>query len=85
MPDFLGTPGASNTKTFRPFEDARRFARHLGLRKRSDWVRFIRARLPERGRRPPDVPGQPHVVYRHDGWSGWEDWLGVPARAPRVL
>jgi hypothetical protein len=78
MPDFLGTPGASYQKQFMSFDDARAYVHALGLRKRTDWEAFIRGRLHDKGARPPNIPAQPYIYYRHQGWCGWDDWLGVP-------
>lgn len=25
---------------------------------------------------PPDIPRDPDVVYRGQGWRGWVDWIG---------
>lgn len=63
--------------SYRPFVQARELARGLGLRSGSEWRRFCRGELPERGLLPPDVPRQPWWVYRDDGWLGWGDFLGT--------
>ena len=56
---------------YRPFEEARAFARTLGLRTTREWAAFRAS-----GRLPHDVPGKPERVYAGKGWSGMEDWLG---------
>jgi superfamily II DNA or RNA helicase len=55
---------------WRPFEDARAFARSLGLKSHLDWVAYCRS-----GKRPADVPANPSVSYAKE-WSSWGDWLG---------
>ncbi len=73
MGDFVGV----ERPAFLPFEEARAFARTLGLRKAHHWSKFSRgAYADELGTRPPDIPAQPNVFYRHEGWVSWEDWLG---------
>lgn len=73
MGDFLGI----ERPPFLSFEEARAFARTLGLRKAHHWAKFSRgAYAEELGTRPPNVPAQPDVYYRHDGWVSWADWLG---------
>jgi hypothetical protein len=62
---------------WRPFAEAREFARGLGLRSRSEWTAYVKGRLPGKGRLPEDVPACPNVDYVLDGFAGFEDWLGV--------
>ncbi len=62
---------------WREFEQARTFARSLGLKSGADWRRFSKGELPELGRRPEDVPGCPERIYRECGWEGYRDWLGI--------
>jgi hypothetical protein len=57
---------------WRPFAEARKYARSLGLKKREEWVEFCKS-----GRKPNDIPGSPAKVYKDSGWSGWGDWLGT--------
>ena len=70
--DFLGTGNlAPSERDFLPFEDARQFARSLGLRRQSDWRDWCRANRP-----PHNIPANPFNVYAARGWAGWLDWLG---------
>ena len=81
--DFLGTGNIRPVdRQFRPFEEARQFARSLSLKGQKDWLRFCSGSLSDRGIRPVDVPSNPQLTYRHLGWRNWSDWLGVPV-APR--
>lgn len=52
------------------FEEARDFARKLGLKTRSDWSAFSSS-----GKRPASVPSNPEAVYLGQ-WSHWGDFLG---------
>src|ERR671931_712788 len=63
-------------RRFRSFPEARAFARTLGLRRKRDWQAWSAS-----GRRPADIPSEPHVVYRGHGWVSWPDWLVGDATA----
>ena len=70
--DFLGTGNiAANKLAFRPFEEARQFARGLNLKSREDWSVYSSS-----GNRPTDIPSSPWRRYKDDGWQGIADWLG---------
>ncbi len=51
--DFLGT-GDAFPDTWRPFEEAREFARGLGLTSYKEWLAWCRS-----GQKPPDIPATP--------------------------
>jgi hypothetical protein len=75
--DWLGTD-LRVKPVFQSFEDARPFARNLGLRSKKEWDAYSKS-----GLRPPDIPSNPHVVYRSKGWINYGDWLGTGHMAPR--
>ncbi len=76
--DFFGTGTVSTkTKTFRPFEEAREWARTLGLETSEEWYLFCRGKFPHLGNRPYDVPHVPPKSYRGKGWTNWTDFLGA--------
>ncbi len=73
MGDWLGTGAIANrNREYRSFEDARKFARALNLRSRTEWLEYSRS-----GNRPPDIPSKPDRAYRNVGWAGMGDWLGT--------
>ncbi len=73
--DWLGTGNvAPFRKIFRPFVEARAFARTLGLRTGEDWN--VWSRSP--GNRPPDIPSSPEIVYRDQGFTTYRDFLQPP-------
>lgn len=73
--DWLGTGNvAPFEKKFRPFTEARAFARALGLHTGADWDRWCR--IP--GNRPADIPASPETVYRTQGWVSYADFLRPP-------
>ena len=57
-------------KKFRNFEDARKFAREIGLKSAREWSDFARS-----GTMPIDIPERPEQFYTKS-WDGWADWLG---------
>jgi superfamily II DNA or RNA helicase len=65
---------------FVSFNEARKFARTLGLSSYDEWFKFIRS---SHDGGLPKVPRSPQVVYQNQGWSGWADFLGNPDRVGR--
>ena len=63
--DFLGTE-------FKSFEEAREFARGLGLKMRKDWKRYCKS-----VEKPDDIPNYPDIHYKYKGWVDWNDFLGA--------
>lgn len=61
---------------WRPFEEAREYARSLGLKSQADWHRFVREPDPAKQRLPLDIPRTPNIAYQALGWEGFPDWLG---------
>jgi hypothetical protein len=85
MGDWLGSEVvASQLRQYRAFEEARKYARSLGLKSISEWRKFSKGDLPEKGMRPKDIPGTPNRVYKERGWKGMGDWLGTGAVAPQL-
>src|SRR5262245_50601031 len=55
-----------------PFEEARTYARSLGLKNQIEWNAWMKA-----GARPANIPTAADSVYKDKGWLGWGDWLGT--------
>ena len=80
--DWLGTGSvASRLKQFRPFREARTFARKLKLKNQTEWFAFCRGEMPQLGKPPDDFPAHPQNTYADKGWKGWGDWLGTGSLA----
>jgi hypothetical protein len=75
--DWIGRPEniAPFRRQFRPFEEARTFARTLGLRTGDDWQNW--SVVP--GNRPFDIPSRPESTYAKEGWIDWMDSLRPPS------
>src|SRR4051794_22278187 len=71
--DWLGTGFvAHQLRQYRRFKEARVFARSQGLRAQKERGEFHTA-----GTGPPEIPANPDVVYKGEGWAGMGDWLGI--------
>ena len=82
MGDWLGTGTvAPCLRTYRPFREARAFARKLKLKSRAEWRLFCKGRMPGLGKLPADIPAKPSGTYAHKGWRGMGDWLGTGRKA----
>jgi hypothetical protein len=68
MDDWLGT---GRSRHFRPFTEARTFARTLGLKNSKHWGEFCRS-----GKKPPYIPSEPWRAYRGE-YKSMADWLGT--------
>jgi hypothetical protein len=79
--DFLGT-GNPRRGGFRPFRQARAYARSLGLASRAEWYALARARIGNRRTLPPDIPASPDRAYAGRGWVSYRNWLGTEGLSP---
>ena len=78
MGDWLGTGTiAPRLRKFRPFLEARAFARKLKLKSGDEWRAFTQGRMPQLGRLPVDIPVNPNQTYADKGWKSMGDWLGT--------
>jgi superfamily II DNA or RNA helicase len=57
---------------WRPFAEAREFARSLGLKGKEEWQAYCN----KSGQKPDDIPSNPNATYRND-WINYGDWLGL--------
>jgi len=72
--DFLGTGFvATQNRSWRPFNEAREYARSLGLKSQKEWAARCKS-----GNRPDDIPHNLLGVYgNHPDWKGLGDFLGT--------
>lgn len=55
-----------------PFGEAKEFAKRLNLKSGSEWKDYCKT-----NKRPSDIPTNPNVFYRNNGWLSMGDWLGT--------
>jgi len=55
-----------------PFEEARRFVWSLKLKNVKEWNKYV-LKLD----RIKNIPSNPQLSYKNDGWISWGDWLGT--------
>jgi superfamily II DNA or RNA helicase len=77
---------------WRPFEEAREFARSLELITKEEWGLYCRGQLPviankprftkKKIKKPEDIPPNPHQIYKNVGWNGYKDWLAPGGKIP---
>ncbi len=48
-------------REYLPFEEAREFVRGLDLKSQSEWRKFCKGEMPEKGSLPVDIPSKPAV------------------------
>jgi superfamily II DNA or RNA helicase len=67
--DWLGNLG------FFPFSKAREIVHTLNLKSKEEWEQFCENKGLGLSPKVDDIPSQPDLVYRWDGWLSWDDWL----------
>jgi superfamily II DNA or RNA helicase len=73
MGDWLGTGFvAHKLKEFIPFEDAKQKVIKLGLKGFKEWQQYCSS-----GKKLKNIPSNPEIVYKDNGWVGYGDWLGT--------
>ncbi len=70
---------------WRPFEEAREFARSLGLKYFKEWKQYCKGELADKPIKPTDIPPNPSNIYRITGWNGSNDWLGILSNGEKYL
>ncbi|HIA06730.1 MAG TPA: hypothetical protein EYN71_08535 [Flavobacteriales bacterium] len=77
MAEFLGyTQKFGGGKKFREYSDARRFVKRLNIKNQYQWYQYNKVKMPDREKRPADIPINPQLSYKNEGWKGWEHFLG---------
>ncbi|MBC8550271.1 MAG: hypothetical protein H8D23_11560, partial [Candidatus Brocadiales bacterium] len=75
--DWLGTSSISPSKIiFLDFQSARSLVHLLQLKGEPEWRKYCRGELKKSvGVRPQNIPSNPNLAYKNNGWIGWGDWL----------
>lgn len=75
--DWLGTGRiSSQLLKFRNFAEAQVYVHKLNLKSYTEWRKFSKGEMPEKGVLPNDIPSGPSKIYHNKGWTSWGDWLG---------
>jgi hypothetical protein len=53
------------------FKVARTYVRKLKLKLRRDWVQYCKS-----GNKPKNIPSEPNLIYKENGFVSFQDWLG---------
>lgn len=64
---------------WRAFEEAREFARSLGLTRGTDWKEYCKGAIDDMKPLPKDIPTAPDIVYT-DEYISISDWLGYKGK-----
>ncbi len=84
--DWLGTGNIANQhKTYRSFDEAKRFATSLKLRSGKEWVNYSKGKKKNLPPLPKDIPAYPSQTYQKSGWVSMGDWLGTGTVAPSLI
>ena len=71
--DWLGNGRtATHKREYRPFDEAKDYVNKLGLKNYQEWIQYI-----NQEKIPKDIPSNPNLVYKNNGWNGYGDWLGT--------
>ena len=76
--DWLGYKDPPEKDPLLPFEEAREYARSLGLATIREWVAWAKT-----SQRPVNITPYPSHTYKGKGWKGAADWLGTNTRPNR--
>jgi superfamily II DNA or RNA helicase len=74
--DWLGTKRSRGAKA-RNYEDARKYARSLGITSRKQWTEFAKS-----DKLPFDIPRHPNDTY--DKFQGFHDWLNLSGKERKI-
>jgi hypothetical protein len=71
--DWLGTGNtATHKRNYKSFNDAKDYVNTLGIKNHLEWIKYVKDK-----KLPKDIPSNPNLVYKNDGWIGYGDWLGT--------
>lgn len=60
-----------NKNEYLSLEDSKNIMIKIGLVSKKEWVEFCK-----NNRRPKNIPSNPFLFYKNDGWISYGDWLG---------
>lgn len=72
---YNATPGGTTlVPIYISFYKARKYARSLGLKSCREWFKYCRLH------KPLNIPRNPQMFYKDNGWVDWDDWLDRPKK-----
>jgi hypothetical protein len=75
--DWLGNGNVANKdRKYLSFEESRKFVRELGLKSTPEWGKYSKSN------RPNNIPSNPHLTYKDEGWVDWGNFLGTGTVKP---
>ena len=78
--DWLGTGIiAAHLRAYLPFFEARDIVSKLNLKDTEAWRAYTKS-----GSKRADIPANPEIVYKDDGWGGYHYWLGKTERSNNI-
>jgi hypothetical protein len=70
--DWFGTATSSKgEKKWKSFDESKKFVQKLGLKGYTEWQEYCRSH-----NKPDNIPSNPYIIYKENGWNGYGDWLG---------
>ena len=69
--------GKGRKVEYRDYIGAKEFARSLNLRNKEEWTRYAKGELPDKEPKPKDIPSRVDKIYKKNGWTGFDDFLGT--------
>lgn len=70
--DWLGVEIISNKeKKFYSFNKAKKIVKNLKIRSNNEWRLYCKS-----DNKIKEIPSNPDITYKNDGWVSWSDWLG---------
>ena len=75
--DWLGTENKKLNREYRSFDEARKFARNLGLTSSENWLKYCKGDFNHLPVKPEDIPTNVARKYRYIGWNGMNDFLNA--------
>ena len=78
--DFLGTGSIANqNREFVSYSECSDYALKQGIKSRTEWREFCKS-----GARPSNIPSNPQLKYKENGWKGWGDFLRTLSLQPQM-
>lgn len=73
--DWIGSTRNLRNQDYMPFDEARKFARSLGLTSSEKWLDYCKGKMPHLPEKPLNIPTNVARTYTGNGWNGMNDFL----------